>query len=114
MAVTTSVSRYYRANRGGHAPGHLRDALIECLEQWTSGEVQDWADALMEEETISFFDGQFQKHWNELPARERGRWLAGQLWNCSDTLPGDLRREFEVEHGTYAGLVRKLWKERRE
>ena len=66
----------------------------------------------MDEETIRFFDEQFQKHWDRLPSKERARWLVGQLWNCSDSLPGELYREFEVESGTYAGLVRKLWRER--
>jgi hypothetical protein len=53
MANTSTHTDYYRANRSGHAPGHLRNALIECLARWTTGEIRDWREA-PDEEVLSF------------------------------------------------------------
>jgi hypothetical protein len=63
------------ANRGGHAPGHLGEAMVECLERWTAGAVQDSPVALAHEEVLWFYGEQFQQHWNRLAVNERARWL---------------------------------------
>lgn len=40
------------------------------------------------------------------------RWLTGQLWDCSDVLPGWLRQfaqdEYDDESGTYGGLAQAI------
>ncbi len=58
----------YRANRGGHAPGHLRAAF----EQWAESRQKD-------RETV------WVEWWDE---HRPLRWLLGQLWNCTDTACG--------------------------
>ena len=80
----------YRANRGGHAPGHLRDAFLEWLDKyWFTDEDCDTVE----------IDGQ----------RRPLRWLIGQLWNCTDILPGSYCDELELQIGsTYAMAVRKV------
>ena len=78
----------YKANRGGHAPGHLRDALVE------------WLDTDSESDTIVVGE------------QERAvslRWLIGQLWNCTDILPHEYCATLELRQGsTYAQAVRKI------
>jgi hypothetical protein len=79
----------YRPNRGGHAPGHLRDAFT------------DWVDADdYSKDTVVVGDAKLVK-----PIR----WLLGQLWNCTDIMPVMLCEDLEVTQGsTYARAVRKL------
>lgn len=33
-------------------------------------------------------------------------WLCGQLWNCTDTLPGGVRADLDDAAGTYAQAAR--------
>jgi phosphohistidine phosphatase SixA len=54
----------YEPNRGGHAPAYLREAFLRWL-----------YDPTREEAVVG---------WNE--KRRSGRWLFGQLWNCTDVL----------------------------
>jgi len=94
--------RRYQPARGGHAPGHLREAFLEWLEVAVD-----------------------LPHEAPLPPtvaiNEQARpvsWLFGQLWNCTDALP---RHAFEavndilasenapeIDHQTYAAAVRAL------
>lgn len=75
----------YQPNRGGHAPGHLRDAFVEMIESDPSITVD--------------VDGEPR------PAR----WLRGQLWNCTDCLPGSVCSTLEIPQGsTYAQAARHL------
>ena len=82
----------YAANRGGHAPGHLRDALQDYFEG--GRKLIDLAETLRigdEEKTRPL------------------RWLIGQLWNCTDTMPGALCGDLDLPQGsTYAQGVRDL------
>jgi hypothetical protein len=73
--------RKYRANRGGHAPGHLRDALIDALESAVCNG-GTWWDALQ----IEFYDPANQLWWDAATPRKRAAWLLGQLWNCTDVV----------------------------
>ena len=88
----------YDPSRGGHAPGHLRRAFCDWLEVVSAREDGEIPDTVI-------------VGWAE---EERPlRWLIGQLWNCSDQLPGgvvgDLFDLFEFEAAfTYAAAVRKL------
>src|SRR6266849_6094065 len=86
----------------GHAGGHLRDALLESLEQY--------GDEWWEHVEIDFYRERDNRWWNQLSARAQARWLLGQLWHCTDILPGDVRSVFEEDHEvfTYAQLARLL------
>ncbi len=64
---------HYRAMNSGHAGGHLRrmmDGLIQTGEVDVD-ELYNPSDALPD------------------PVR----WLTGQLWNCMDIMPGDVRND---------------------
>jgi hypothetical protein len=105
LSQTTSefTQRKFNPSRGGHAPGQLRDALLEALEgpdPWWNNLERD------------FFSGRQQAAWDCMSPKQRGRWLIGQLWNCNDVLPGSVRSEmsdnFDVSVFTYSSLVRLL------
>jgi hypothetical protein len=66
---------------GGHAPGHLRDRFLNLIE---SGLPRDEAERA---ELVK---------------------LCGQLWNCTDTLPGGYAEPLDLQAGTYASLARQL------
>lgn len=93
----------YSAQLGGHAPGHLREAFLE----WLNDPEQHQVD-------VGWYEG-----------RKPVRWLARQLWNCSDALPAcayaDVRALLEGSGDsqyrvgpavhfsrTYAAAVRRL------
>ncbi len=80
----------HNTSRGGHAPGYLREAFLDWLEEAHAG--------------------------NELPAQvemqDDGRqrpisWLLGRLWNCTDILPGDAFRL--LRDGLYLDLRRTTY-----
>ena len=50
----------YKANKGGHAPGHLREAFLQYIEEGSESDIITPED---EERPISV------------------RWLIGQLWD---------------------------------
>ena len=78
----------YRPNRGGHAPGHLRDALLKYIDEDSEPETV----IVGEEESI-------------MPVR----WLIGQLWNCTDVLPREYCTMLDIKQGsTYAKAVREI------
>jgi hypothetical protein len=102
----------YRADLGGHAPGHLREALIEALERAEVGDVAHWTHALADEEVLSHCDPVFQRSWDRWPTRRRAMWLLGQLHNCVDIMPSMLCSQLELPPGsTYARAARMLRKE---
>jgi len=76
----------YRANRGGHAPEHLRDAIIEWIEKDKTSDV--------------------------CTVGERKKpliWLIGQLWNCTDMMPSYACDYLDMPQGSsYAQAVRKI------
>ncbi len=75
----------YKPNRGGHAPGFLRDAFQE----WVEEEDQEKNTVIIDDE--------------EKPLL----WLCGQLWNCTDVLPGPDCYMLDVPCGsTYAQAAR--------
>ena len=75
----------YKPNRGGHAPSFLRYAFQE----WVSDQ---------ENETVIIDD-------EEKPLQ----WLLGQLWNCTDILPGGDCSLLDIPRGsTYAQAVRNI------
>ena len=77
--------------RGGHAPGYLRDAFLE----WLEGERGDVVDVDEKPQTL--------------------RWLIGQLWHCTDVLPGWACDELDIPLGsTYAKAVQAVAGDLRE
>jgi len=81
----------YRANRGGHAPGYLREALEEYLDGTDEGSLSDTIKVDYGERIVSL------------------KWLLGQLWNCTDILPGSYCDHLDLEFGSsYAMAVRKM------
>jgi hypothetical protein len=99
----------YRADLGGHAPGHLREALGEALERYEAGEVAHWSDALADEEVLCHLDPVFQRSWDRWPTKRRAQWLLGQLHNCTDIMGSILCAELDLPVGsTYARAARKL------
>src|SRR5690242_7284535 len=99
--------RRYGAARGGHAPGHLRDAFIQCIEDPSA---EPWYSALKsEDDVLNFRNAAMNVRWNGMTAEERGRWLTGQLWNCTDVMPGSMCDDLNLLRGsTYAVAARKL------
>ena len=99
----------YRADRGGHAPGHLRDAMEELV--WARYRGSHWWDRLADGNVLSFYDPAWQATWEAMPTKQRAHWLTGQLWNCSDIAGRDLCDMLEMEPGqsqTYATIARHL------
>lgn len=81
----------YRANRGGHAPGHLREGFLDYLDKLDEGSPPDRLTIGYEERSVSLM------------------WLSGQLWNCTDTLPWEYCKILDMDPGsTYAQAVRKV------
>lgn len=84
----------YLASRGGHAPGHLREALLEWI-----GNTEAFEVAVGYSEMVKPI-----------------KWVFGQLWNCTDILPGSVVQDLQDididvhERRTYASAVRKLAK----
>jgi hypothetical protein len=103
------MRRRYRANLGGHAPGHLRDALCEALERAELGIVAHWSEALADEDVLFHFDPDFQRSWERWPVKRRARWLLGQLHNCTDIMGSMMCSELDLPPGaTFARAARKL------
>ena len=68
--------------RGGHAPGHLRNAFITCIDD---GLANPWYQALADLETLSFNDPNMQARWESMPFdgprldhTAQCRWLVGK------------------------------------
>jgi hypothetical protein len=76
--------------RGGHAPEDLRVALKACIENRKPG---PWYEALGDNNLLEFRSPIMQGRWDRMSLQERGLWLVGQLWNCTDTLPSAYRDE---------------------
>lgn len=81
----------YSPSRGGHAPGHLREALLGCLD-----EGEPLKPDLMVPDC---------RHGHPMPLQ----WLVGQLWNCPDCFPASACGDLEIPTGsTYGKAVRTI------
>ena len=87
----------YDARRGGHAPGHIRGAFL------------DWIERGADDASVCIDDDPDGEH----PVR----WILGQLWNCTDVMPGVEFRELasvlegegiELRRSSYAAAVRAV------
>src|SRR2546428_8828536 len=85
-----------RAGKGGrtmHAPGYLRDAFADWVEEGMPSEVE------AEGPGHFFYDGE----------PHSARWLLGQLSHCSDIMPWLLCDDLGLPQGsTYAEAVRTV------
>ena len=96
----------YNAARGGHAPGHIREAFLECMD---GGDAKKWYEKLGEENTLFFYKASAQQKWQAMSLADRGRWITGQLWNCTDTLPGDVCQWLDLPQGSsYSNAARMV------
>jgi hypothetical protein len=88
---TNSKNSRYNPGRGGHAPGHLRNALIDALD-------------------ASFTPWNRAPWWKFLPGgKAQKRWLVRRLRNCSDIVPGSVCDALDLPIGrTFRQLVRHL------
>lgn len=84
----------YDPKRGGHAPGHLREAF------------EEWA------YDTSYPGGNESLRQVVVMHNGRGRtleWLIGRLWNCTDIMSGSLCDQLDMSSGsTYAQGVRSM------
>jgi hypothetical protein len=92
---STLIRCCYNPGRGGHAPSHLRDALLEVIEdlpQWQPGMLEPIAAVQERAMPLSV--------------------LCGLLWNCPDILPGfeacELERVTGKRISTYASAARAI------
>jgi hypothetical protein len=79
-----------------HAPAHLRDAFCELVEGAES--VAD-----------TFYNDRTRAQLEAMSADEQLWWLSGQLWNCTDILPGGYCGDLGLSQGsTYAQAARLI------
>jgi hypothetical protein len=91
--------------RSGHLPGHIRDAFLYAMQAYPS----HWPAALLDADAIEWHDDERADWWAGLNAEQRAHWLAGQLWNCTDTLPSGACEDIGLPHGsTYAQAARHI------
>jgi hypothetical protein len=109
---TESTRRKFKANRGGHAPGHIREPFCEALDGVYSENLAPLAAIekhLADDEAIIFFNKAQMNKWLKMSGAQRARWLLGQLWNCTDILGGDLCETLDLHRGsTFLAAVRKI------
>src|SRR5262249_22212418 len=95
----------FKANRGGHAPGHLR----EWFERWVAADRT--IDPKLREGVGDYITG------HRFPLRRKSlcAWVLGQLWDCRDQMPSTMRAEVQTilgedheRHFTYAAAARAL------
>lgn len=91
----------YSAKCGGHAPDYLRNSLTDAVgAPW-----HPWCSYL----DCSFYSPAKQARWDSMTPLQRGRWLIGQLWNCTDIVPCSTLSAWGLPRGSnYAVLVREL------
>jgi excisionase family DNA binding protein len=86
--------RGYNPSKGGHAPGHLREAFLDYINNQFAEDKNIEKAYIGEGEPVSI------------------HWLIGQLWNCTDILPNieiDTLEGLGIENVfTYAQAVRAL------
>ena len=91
----------YKANRGSHAPGHLREAFEDYLESDDPCS-RPWNKPRQYSLTEEVMVGEEKK-------KASLGWLLGQLWNCTDVLPVDYCEILDIKQGSsFARAVRFL------
>ena len=104
MTQTKIFPKRFNASHGGHAPGHLRDALLDAIDAQFAGGGEWW-----DELEMFFYNERRQQRWDGAAPKERARWVLGQLWNSTDIVPGSICDAAGVPMGSsFASLVRQL------
>ena len=94
--------------RGGHAPGFIREAMLAWLDDEAA---PDWQAALTSPRIAECFEFRRRALWDAMSNFERAEWLTGQLYNCCDQLPRDVREiceGFGITCYSYAQISRAL------
>jgi hypothetical protein len=94
------MARAYRHRKGGHYPGHLRDAFIGGIEAYC-----DWEPGTPEPTVAVEF--------GHVPRQMTLSELCGVMWSCSDFLPGHEVGQLEgcgieLRTHTYAAAARAM------
>jgi hypothetical protein len=77
----------YEPSRGGHAPGHLREAFLDLI----GGHRTDMVAIGDDEIAVA------------------ARWLARVMWNCTDIMPSGSGADLDLPDGsTYAMAARRF------
>lgn len=101
----TTTSHRDNPVTGGHAPGHLRDLFLAGL----SGHDGPWPNGLAGADILDAVPAERRDWWRQASVNERARWLTGQLWDCTDTLPAGDCESLDLPRGsTYAQAARSL------
>src|SRR5689334_3469543 len=84
-----------RETRHGHTQGHVRNAIVEALDEWSAGAIKHWAD--------------------HFESRDQAREILGKLWRSTDTVPSATRSDAanlldceEAAVSSFARLVQGL------
>ena len=105
------MGKRFNPSRGGHAPGHLRDLFILATDMDPLEPFGSWIEFL-DDDSDPFYNPEKQAWWKNLSKRQRGLWVIGQLWNCTDIMPSILCDSLEFPQGSsYAQGVRRIRKE---
>jgi hypothetical protein len=105
MSKPKASERYLKT---GHAPGHIRECLLESLDHG-----EDWWQHL----EMDFLRDRHQRWWDGATPLKRAYWLLGQLWHCTDIVGSQTLSEVQdwllpddpnANLGTYAKLARAL------
>ncbi|MCH7575206.1 MAG: hypothetical protein IIA59_08790 [Candidatus Marinimicrobia bacterium] len=109
----SEATMIYSAAVGGHAPGHLREAMGDWIER--TYESQDSIISCLRADTSFNYVGADEIFYE---GPKPLKWLIGQLWNCTDVLPGTTARDLEellerylepkLNVGTYGRAVRQI------
>ena len=84
-----------------HNPGHIREAFIGALEDYLLGTSQALDNF--------WYDEAMQRSWDGWSPSQRLWWIAGKLWRCTDTMPGDVWEVLDMQPGsTYAQAARRI------
>jgi hypothetical protein len=95
----------------GHAGGHLREPVLNALDEWYEGAIKNWWES-KEFGPENFYDEQLGD--KKLRNKERALKIVGKLWHCKDILPSSARDtakesfNLDSEPMTYAQLARLL------
>lgn len=95
----------FSESRGGHAPGHIREAFLEGVEsQLHTDPVRAFGDP----GRISFKQPAMQQQWLDMTDAERAAWLITQLCNCTDVMPCCIADILDLPAGTTYGRAARL------
>lgn len=98
----------YKASRGGHAPGHLREWFLRYIENGLT------IDSELRDEIAE----SIQHHRLRLRGKSLEDWLLGQLWSCTDQLPRTFATDVDDlagasgHYSTYGQAARALRKKK--